>query len=464
MSARSRWLALLLVALFAAPAAPAQASSPALDGGNAALHAIARAVSAARIRADIQHLVAFGTRSSLSDPSGANGRGVGAARDWIAAQFRADAALSDGRLQVRLDSFTVPASPRVPQAVTMTDVVAALPGADPSDHRVFVVGGHYDSRASNVLDGRIDAPGANDDGSGTSVVLECARVLSRYRFPATIEFIAFEGEEQGLDGSRHAAQEAKQAGQQIVAMLDNDIVGGDNTPGHANRNRLRVFSEGVPATADAATLRRMAAVGGEVDSPSREIARYASALAAAYVPGFAVVLEYRRDRYLRGGDHISFNLAGYPAVRFTDYHENYNHQHQTVRVENGVQYGDLPRFTTPAYTANVARVNALTLAALALAPAAPEHVYYLPRLETGTSLSWSPVSGAVAYRILLRPTAAPQWTVRRTVQGTQAHLDESKDNYFMAVAAVGPHGLESPPTLPSLPPFRRRPAAPAAAH
>ncbi|MGH9541052.1 MAG: M20/M25/M40 family metallo-hydrolase [Terriglobales bacterium] len=464
MPDRSRWRALWLVALFAAAAPAAQAPTPALDGGNPTLRAIARVVSAARIRADIQRLVAFGTRSSLSDPSGANGRGVGAARDWIAAQFRADSVAAGGRLQVRLDSFTVPAGPRVPQAVTMTDVVAILPGADPNDHRIFVVGGHYDSRATNILDGRIDAPGANDDGSGTSVVLECARVLSRYRFPASIEFIAFEGEEQGLDGSKHAAEEAQKAGQRIVAMLNNDIVGGDNTPGRANRDRLRVFSEGVPATADATTLRRLAAVGGEVDSPSREIARYASALASAYLPGFSVVLEYRRDRYLRGGDHISFNLAGYPAVRFTDYHENYHHQHQTVRVENGVQFGDLPRFTTPAYTANVARVNALALAALALAPAAPEHVYFLPRLETGTSLRWAPVAGAVAYRILLRPTAAPQWTVRRTVQGTQAHLDESKDNYFMAVAAVGPHGLESPPTLPSLPPFRRRPAVPAAAH
>lgn len=453
-----RWLAGL--ATFALTVGLASAQS--LDSGNAELRAIARGISAAHIRADIHHLVGFGTRSSLSDPSGADGRGVGAARDWIAAQFRADSRADGGRLQVRLDSFTQPPGPRVPQATTMTDVIAVLPGTDPNDHRIFVVGGHYDSRASNILDPTVAAPGANDDGSGTSVVLECARVLSQYRFPATIEFIAFEGEEQGLDGSRHAAQEAKQAGQEIVAMLNNDIVGGDNTPGHANTGRLRVFSEGVSPAIDAAGLRRLAATGGEDDSPSREIARFASALAASYLPDFHVVLEYRRDRYLRGGDHISFNDAGYPAVRFTDFFENYNHQHQTVRVVNGVQYGDLPQYTTPSYTANVARVNALALAALAMAPPAPAHAYFLPRLETGTSLRWDAVTGAVAYRILLRPTAAPQWTERRTVHGTQAHLDESKDNYFIGIAAVGAGGLESPPTLPSLPPFRRRPAAPAA--
>lgn len=430
------------------PAAPARG----LDAGNGTLRSIAAEVSTARIRADIQHLVAFGTRNSLSDASGAQGRGVGAARDWIAAQFRADSAADGGRLQVRLDSFTLAAGGRVPTPVTMTNVVAVLPGTDPGDHRVFIVGGHYDSRASNVLDPAVDAPGANDDGSGTSVVLECARVLSRYRFPASLEFIAFEGEEQGLDGSQHAAREARQAASDVVAMLNNDIVGGDRTPGHANRRVLRVFSEGVPPQLDAAALRRLAAVGGEVDSPSREVARYAAALAASYLPGFQVALEYRRDRYLRGGDHISFNQAGYAAVRFTDFFENYNHQHQTVRVANGVEFGDLQKFTTPGYTANVARLNALTLAALAQAPPAPESAHFAPRLETGTTLTWAAAPGAASYRVLLRPTAAPQWTERRVVHGTQVHLDESKDSYFMAVAAVSANGMESLPALPTLAP------------
>ena len=357
-------------------------------------------------------------------------------------------------MEVRLDSFLQPASKRIPHPITLTNVVAILHGADPNDHRVFIVGGHYDSIPSypkDVLNGAIDAPGANDDGSGTSVVLACAKALSPHRFPATIIFIAFEAEEQGLFGSAHYAAEAKKQGMDVVAMLDNDIVGGDNTPGRANRDRVRIFSQGISPTLTPRQLQVLAAVGGENDSPSRELARYAHEIAAQSLTGFQAVLEFRQDRYLRGGDQMSFNHQGYTAVRFTDFYENYHHQHQTVRVENGIQYGDLPRFTTPAFTAQVARINALTLATMASSPAAPQHLYYAPKLEPGTTLTWDPVPGAVAYRVLLRPTSAATWTQRLQVKGTTIHLFQSKDNYMMGVVAVNKQGIESLPTIPTLP-------------
>lgn len=445
---------LALPLALATAVAASQPSVYRLDRGhgpeNARLRAIAGAVSAAHIRADIAKLVSFKTRSSFSSFSGAGGQGVGAARQWIAAQFRQDAAADGGRLQVRILRFIAPQGRTIPRPTPMADVEAFLPGTDPRDHRIFVVGGHYDSRATNLLDGRIAAPGANDDGSGAAVVLECARVLSRYRFPASIAFITFEGEEEGLFGSRYAAQQASARHLDIAAMLNNDIVGGDNTPGRVNRDRLRVFSQGVPPTLSRRQLRLLSWLGGANDSPSREVARYAAALAASYLPGFHVVLEYRQDRYLRGGDQNSYDAAGYPAVRFTDYYENYHHQHQTVRVVHGVQYGDLPQFTSPAYTANVARVNALTLAALASAPPPPAAVHFDPKLESGTTMHWTAVPGAVSYQIWLRPTAAPQWTQAIRVRGTTAHLRQSKDNYFIGVAAVGANGLASLPALPTM--------------
>lgn len=422
---------------------------------NTEIKVIARSITTAEIRADIHALVGFGTRSSLSEGIESKTRGAAAARAWIQQQFEQDARQSGGRMQVKLDSFPQPATARIPHPLTLTNVVAILPGADPNDHRVFIVGGHYDSIPSypkDVLSPTLDAPGANDDASGTSVVLACAHALSRFRFPATIIFIAFEAEEQGLFGSRHYAEEAKQQGMDVAAMFNNDIVGGDNTPGRVNRDRVRILSQGVPPSLTPQQLRLLAAVGGENDSPSREVARYAAEIAAHHLSGFQAVLEYRADRYLRGGDHLSFNDQGYPAIRFTDYYENDHHQHQTVRIENGIQYGDLEKFTNPAYTARVARINALTLAALASSPALPQHVYFAPKLESGTSLTWDAVPGAVAYRVLLRPTAAANWTQQIEVHTTHAHLRQSKDNFIMGVVAVNQEGIESLPALPTLPP------------
>jgi Zn-dependent M28 family amino/carboxypeptidase len=329
----------------------------------------------------------------------------------------------------------------------MTDVIATLQGTDTKDRRVLVVGGHYDSRASDVLDAQSDAPGANDDASGVAVVLECLRVLSHYSFPATIKFVAFEGEEQGLIGSAHLAQSLATAKTRVIAMLNNDIVGGDRTPGRANRGRARIFSEGLPENATEHAARLLENRGELDDSVSREFARYAEQLQRVYVPRVSIELEYRRDRYMRGGDHLSFNHEGFAAVRFTDYFENFEHQHQNVRVENGIQYGDLPRFTTPSYTADIARINAITLAALASAPAAPGDVHFLPKLDRGTDLSWSPAEDAAAYRVLWRPTAQPQWEGSQVTTATRIHLPQSADNYIIAVASRSPQAYESLPVV-----------------
>jgi hypothetical protein len=449
------------------PAGSAQAPAQSAKRGQT-LASVARAVrggiTAREVAAIVSRLVSFGTRSSISDAGGGT-QGVGGARDWIAAQFRSFSAADGGRLQVALDSFDVPAGPRIPNPVTMTNVVATLPGDDPGDRRIFIVGGHYDSIASfpqDILNPKAPAPGANDDASGVAVVLECARLLSRYHFPATLRFIAFEGEEQGLFGSSHAAAAARKNGDDIAGMLDNDIVGGDNSPGRVNGLRVRLFSEGVPASADAAEIRMLEAVGGENDSPSRELARYIAEYARRYLQATSpsagarrsaapeVVLEFRRDRFLRGGDHFSYNRSGYAAVRFTDYYENYHHQHQTPRTENGIVYGDLQRFTTPAFNAGVARINAIALAALASTPPPPADVRFAPTLQTATTLSWQAVPGVAVYRVLLRPTAASQWQRRIVVHGTTVTIPQSKDNYIMAVASVGPGGNEGLPALPSL--------------
>lgn len=459
---------------------------------------IIAAISPARIKQEDNSLVGFGSRVSLSDyhPGGPPDssiqipgtttestatRGVVAARAWIAAQFRAISAAHGGRLQVRLDTFAVPKGPRIPQDQTMTNVVATLPGTDPNDHRIFLVSGHYDSIPADF---KLDAPGANDDASGTIVSLECARALAGMQFPATIEFVTVEGEEQGLYGSRHAAEEAKAAGQDIAGMFDDDIVGGDQTPGYQNRTVLRVFSQGVPPlppptdpgfAAAAERLRAIISNAWENDSSSRELARFASEVARQYLPGFEVRLEYRPDRFQRGGDHSPFVAAGDPAVRFTEYHENANHQHVPLSVTpEGVEMGDRGKWISPAYIANVARVNALTLAALASSPLPPAKVYFRGGQRIGTPVRWTPVEGAAGYRILLRPTAQPQWTLRIAAPETpatqtpgmgpldpnqpmdQITIPQSPDNYIIAVVSVDKDGHESLPTLATTQPFARR--------
>lgn len=334
---------------------------------------IVQEIDSRNVENTIRKLVSFGTRNTLSAQDDPN-RGVGAARDWLFSEFSKIAEQSGGRMTVAKQTFEQPKAARVAVPTMITNVVATLKGTQPeSAGRTYVVSGHYDSMCTSPTDAICDAPGANDDASGTAAVLEMARVMAKYKFDATIIFMAVAGEEQGLLGSTYAAEQAKLNGMDVEAMFTNDIIGsslGGN--GVRDAHTVRVFSEGVPSNEkpEEATVRR--GVGGENDSASRQLARFIKETAERYVSGMRVMVVYRRDRYLRGGDHIPFLERGFAAVRFTEPNEDYRHQHQNVRNENGVQYGDLPQFDDFNYIANVARVNAASLAMLALAPARPK--------------------------------------------------------------------------------------------
>jgi hypothetical protein len=412
-------------------------------------------ISAGQVQSDIEKLVSFQNRGTLSAQDAESikaGRGVGAAREWIKSEFERYSRDCGGCLDVKTDSFTQPVSERVASPTVLTNVYAVLRGTNPEDaKRIVLVTGHYDSRNStneNVTD---PAPGANDDASGTAVSLECARVLSKLHFSGTIIFLTVAGEEQGLYGSKHFAEFAKTQGWDIEAVLNNDIVGGDQSPGQ-DPKVVRVFSESIPDNATEKQLRAIGALGGENDSPSRELARYVAQAARAYQLEVAPLLEFRRDRYLRGGDHISFNEQGFAAVRLTEFHENYTRQHQNVRTENGTEYGDLPKFVNFDYVANVARVNASTLASLASAPAPPKNV----RLETkqlvnDSTLAWdAPADGrAVSYEVLWRATSAPDWEHSQAAgKEAKATIPVSKDNMIFAVQTVDESGHRSLPIVP----------------
>ena len=413
-------------------------------------------ISAERIRANIDKLVSFGTRSTISaqdTASIASGRGIGAAREWIKAQFEQYSKDCGGCLEVKTDSFLQQPAERIPQAIELTNVYAVLRGTDPeSAKRIVLVTGHYDSRNSDILDTKGDAPGANDDGSGTAVSLECARVLSKLKFPATIVFLTVAGEEQGLNGSHHFAEMVKQQGWDIEAALNNDIVGGDKSAGQ-DHSVVRVFSEGLPAAATEQDIRRIRTLGGENDSESRQLARYIYNVGRSYDVGVKPVLVFRLDRYLRGGDHYSFNQQGFAAVRFTEYRENFHHQHQNVRTENGIEYGDLPKFVDFDYVADIARLNAATLASLAAAPAPPANVHLLTKdLENDSTLTWdaSPGGRAADYEVLWRATTSPEWEyVEKVGAVTRATVNLSKDNVIFAVRAVDVQGHRSLPVVPT---------------
>src|SRR5215472_1616383 len=379
---------------------------------------IVREIDAHNIERTIRKLVSFGTRNTLSDQNDPN-RGIGAARDWLYAEFQKAAAAADGRMTVEKQTFEQPKAARVPNPTMLTNIVATLKGTQPeSAGRIYVVSGHYDSMCSSPTDAKCDAPGANDDASGTAAVLEMARVMARYKFDATIVFMAVPGEEQGLLGSAYFAEQAKKNNMDIEAMLDNDIIGsslGGN--GVHDPHTVRVFSEGVPSsetTAEAATRR---SVGGENDAPSRQLARFIKDVAQQDVAGMKVMMIYRRDRYGRGGDHQPFLERGYAAVRFTEPNEDYHHQHQNVRAESGVQYGDLPEFDDFNYIANVARVNAASLAMLALAPARPKNVEFVGTLSNDSALKWdaNKEPDLAGYEIVWRDTTTPVWTNARAV-------------------------------------------------
>ncbi|MCE9592828.1 MAG: M20/M25/M40 family metallo-hydrolase [Planctomycetes bacterium] len=398
-----------------------------------------------RIERDIRSLVACGTRHTLSADRGT--RGIDAARRYLAAEFeKVSAERYGGRLQVRSESHHVAPEKRIPDGADVTNVVALLPGRDPT--RLVVVSGHYDSMPSDVMDPESDAPGANDDASGVAVVLECARLLGGLEPRATVVFMAVAGEEQSLAGSTAQAKDWKERGWLVEALFTNDIVGGGRgANGRLEPERVRLFSEGVPSAGDKI-------VGSDADAPSRQLARYLEEVGEREVPGFDVDLVFRQDRFLRGGDHKPFNELGFAAVRFTEPNENYDHQHQNVRVEGGRQFGDLPEFVDFAFVERVARVNAAGLRALALAPAPPADVMLdTQKLTPHTRLFWTlGAEGSVAgYRVRMRGTTDARWTKSVDV-GLKSEItleNTSKDDWLFAVEAYDARGATSLPVYPT---------------
>ncbi|HEY0428818.1 MAG TPA: M28 family metallopeptidase [Pyrinomonadaceae bacterium] len=419
---------------------------------NADIQKMLKEISAKNIENSIRKLVSFGTRNTLSEQNNP-ARGIGAARDWIYAEFQKIATDCGNCLTVEKQSFEQPKANRVPQPTVLTNVVATLKGAADPD-RVYVVSGHYDSMCTSPTDAACDAPGANDDASGSAAVIEMARVMSKRKFDATIIFMTVAGEEQGLLGATYFAEQAKQKKMDIEAMFTNDIIGGAMLfKNAANRQTVRVFSEGVPSNETEAEANTRRGTGGENDSASRQLARFVKETADLYSPKFSVIMVYRRDRYLRGGDHIPFLERGFTAVRITETNEDYNRQHQNVRTENGVEYGDLPDFVDFEYVANVARVNAASLARLALAPARPKNVGMVTaRLGNDTELKWDAVPAAdlAGYEIVWRDTTSPVWTNSLSVGNVQNFVMKamSKDNYFFGVRAVDKDGNKSPVSFP----------------
>lgn len=433
-----------------APMVAQQKPTTAAEKSDANIVSAMQKVSADQLKANDEKLVSFYTRQTLSSEMSADsGKGINAAGKWIQSEFEKYSKACGGCLEVKADTFTEGPAERIPKPIQLTNVYAILRGTDPENgRRIVTMTGHYDSRCTGTNDFECQAPGANDDGSGTIAVMEAARVLSQYKFPATIIFLTVPGEEQGLFGSRHFAKMAKTEGWNIEAELNNDIVGGDNTPGQ-DPTKVRVFSEGIPIAATPQELRLLRAIGAENDSPSRQLARYIRTVGETYFPAgkFGPVMIYRQDRYLRGGDHTSFNEAGFAAVRFTEWRENYNHQHQTLRTENGIEYGDLLKFVDFDYVANVARLNLATLASLASAPAPPGHVRLLTKeLINDSTLQWEASAGghAASYEVVWRSTDWPVWTdVKDFGNATTATLPISKDNVIFGVRAVDAQGHRS---------------------
>ncbi len=418
--------------------------------GDPLIHQIVSDISEESIRTSVATLAAFGTRHTTSETERED-RGIGAARRWIKAEFDRYSAESGGRLQVEMQSYLQPADGRrIHRDVEIVNVVATLPGLDPvGSGRVYVVSGHYDSIPSDPADFTSEAPGANDDASGVAAVLELARVMSKHSFEATLVFAAVAGEEQGLYGSAHMAKKYKADGVNVAGMFTNDIIGntlGGN--GIRDTTHVRVFSEGVPVVESTQEERDLRlATGSENDSPARQLARFIDETADLYTPGFDVVLIYRRDRFLRGGDHTSFSKEGYTAVRFCEMNEDYTHQHQDVRLESGIQYGDLPYFVDYPYIAQVARVNAAALAALALAPAPPANLRVITaKLEYTTTLQWDPGFEAdhAGYEVVWRATTSPIWEHSQML-GVQTGCKHplSKDNYIFGVRSIDKTGHRS---------------------
>jgi hypothetical protein len=416
------------------------------------LRELAEGVQPAELRATLEKLVGFGTRHTLSDTV-SDSRGIGAARRWVQARFAAIGRDCGGCLEVVTPSQTI-TDPRIPKPTEVVNVVAVQRGmSDPQ--RVIVITGHLDSRAGDVMNSSIDAPGANDDASGVAAVIEAARVLSRHKFRATLVYAALSGEEQGLYGGRILAAYARAQGWQVQANLNNDIVGNSRGGNGVHDNAtVRVFSEGTKTTETQQQANRRRYNGGEVDSPSRNIARLMATLAERHLTNLHVKMVYRTDRYGRGGDQVAFLEAGFPAVRVTEANEDYTRQHQDVRVENGIRWGDTLDGLDFDYLAQVTRLNVVSMAAMARAPAPPAGVSIEGAVSPHTTLRWKATPGAVGYRVWWRDTTAPQWTHHRDVPAVAGEAQSAVlrnvtiDDWFFGVSAMSADGQESPVVFP----------------
>jgi hypothetical protein len=423
------------------------------------LRALLREIDPDRIKATILKLVSFGTRNTLSsqtDPV----RGIGAATNWVFDQMQASAAASGGRMTVQKQSFVQPVSSTIPVPTTITNVIATLKGTA-SPERFYVITGHLDSRVSDVLNFTDDAPGADDDGSGVAVVLELVRVFATHQFPGTLVLATVAGEEQGIFGSAHMAAQMKAAGNDVQGMFSNDIVGAsqawDGT--RPDPHTVRLFVEGIPTAATPAQIALMQSVGGENDGATHQLARFVTDVAPSSLTGMNIRVIWRRDRYLRGSDHLSFQQQGYPAARLTEPRENFNHEHQDVRVENGVQFGDLPQFVDFDYTARVAKVNGAALWALATNPSTPKNLQIHTAPPPGlpgtnlTALNWdaNPEPDLAGYEVVMRETTAADWTSAIGVGNvTSVTLNISKDNVQFGLRAIDKAGHRSPAAFPQV--------------
>jgi hypothetical protein len=409
--------------------------------------AMVDAVQASRLKSTVEQLVGFGTRNDFSETSSTANHGVFGARDWIARQFAAISATSNGRMTVTLDTYLQPKTPRTPRAVTESSVIATLHGDDPG--RIYIMSSHFDDCDGHCTDGAGVAPGADDNGSSVAAVLEAARVMASSRFRGTIIFACFDGEELGLWGSNHYAHELAAGHAPVLAVLNNDIIGNSvGGDGRSEPNVIRVFSEGLPA---GVAIARVNLVGSENDSPSRELSRFIAEVAPVYVPNLTVRQIFRSDRFMRGGDQQSFQSVGYSAaVRFVEAHENFTHQHQDVRIQNGTQYGDLPQYIDAEYLRRATQANVAALATLALGPPPPTGVeLVLARLGYDSTLRWKRVADAASYEIVWRSTDAPQWEYARNVGDvSEATLPVSKDDYILGIRSIDANGLRSPAVYP----------------
>lgn len=410
-------------------------------------------VNADSLKSYISTLVDFGTRSTIGDTKSKK-KGIGAARNWVVYKFNQFAKQSDGRLSAYLDTITYkPDGKRVETSISLGNAVAVLQGTDKNDKRVFIISGHLDSRVSDVMNYKSNAPGANDDGSGVAALIESARIMSKHSFPATIIFVALSGEEQGLLGATFMAEKAKRENWEIEAVLNNDMIGSNNSSGTniIDNTKLRVFSEGLPNYELDKEVKNIRSQGLENDSKSRQLARYIKEVGERYVDHLEIKLMYRSDRFLRGGDHLPFMANGFTAVRLTEMNENYNHQHQDLRIENGIEYGDLMKFMDFEYLRKNTAVNLSVLSNLAKAPSVPRDVMVdLKNLSNSAAFTWkAPKSGKVkGYNILMRESSSAMWEKKFFTTKTEITLPYSKDNYLFAVQSVGVDDAESLGVVP----------------